>query len=158
MILNDVEIMSKQNHSDPKCAIIVSASRSHPGLVSCSWYFLMHFNYFGAPVGVHFATLGVTVGAFWGHFCTLWVIFGTLWVYFLCSKTDWGTKGASRGASTKIKSPFWVQFGCYFWNYLCFLGQHPESLRKDLEIHVFLDRVKPRKLSPRPSESTICKF
>ena len=31
-------------------------------------------------------------------------------------------------------------------------------LRKDIEKHIFLDRVKPRKLSPRRGESTICKF
>ena len=50
----------------------------------------------GAPVKVHFATLGVTFEAFWGHFCTLEVIFGALWVYFLCPKTDWGVKGRPR--------------------------------------------------------------
>ena len=109
---------------------IESASRSPPGLVSCSWHFLMHLNHFGAPVRVHFATLGVTFEAFWGHFCTLEVIFGALWVYFLCPKTDWGAKGAPSGASPKIPSPFWVPFWCHFSIIFVFEGSIQRAFEK----------------------------
>ena len=39
-----------------------------------------------------------------------------------------------------------------------FSGQLPESLRKEFEKYAFLDRVQPRKLSPRIGESRISKF
>ena len=35
---------------------------------------------------------------------------GTLWAHFLCSKMGWGAKGAPRGTTTKINSPFWAPF------------------------------------------------
>ena len=44
-------------------------------------------------------------------------------MHFSCQKTDWGAKGAPRGASTKIKPPIWVPFGGNFSCFLVFLMQ-----------------------------------
>ena len=64
------------------------AQSAGPGILQLTFFDALE--HFGAPVGVHFATLGVTFGALWGNFCTLGVTFVTLCVYLLCPKTDWG--------------------------------------------------------------------
>ena len=68
-----------------------------------------HFNHFGIPFGVTFATLGHFVE----HFgCILF-----------SKKTNWGARGATRGAKVKfpnIKSLFGTPFGNLFWRFMCF--------------------------------------
>ena len=136
---------------------IVSASHSPPGLVSCSWHFLMHLNHFGVPVRMHFATLGVTFEAFWGHFCTLEVIFGALWVYLLCPKTDWGAKGAPMSKSPKIPSPCWVPFWCHCSIIFVFQGSIQRASEKTSN-NIFLDRIKPRALNLAEARARFASF
>ena len=78
----------------------------------------MHLNHFGAPVRVHFTTLGLTFEAFCGHFCTLEVIFGALWVYFCVSKNRLGrqrpSKAPPRPPPRKSTHPFGHLLGPLF--------------------------------------------
>jgi len=66
------------------------------------------------PSWEHFGCFGVIFQVLfgpWGHFGgTL----DALWAHFGDQKTDWGAKGAPRGATTEIKSPIWIPFGTYF--------------------------------------------
>ena len=51
------------------------------------------------------------LGSFLKH---LWVpgsTLGVLWAHFLNQTSVWGSKGAPRGATPEIKSPFWTHFG-----------------------------------------------
>ena len=45
---------------------------------------------------------------FWAQLRHLGVTFGAFWKHFLCQKTDWGAKGAQRGATPVSNSPFWM--------------------------------------------------
>ena len=51
---------------------------------------------------------------FWAQFRHLGVTFGAFGMHFLCQKSDWGSKGAQRGATPEIKSPIWTPFGGIF--------------------------------------------
>ena len=42
-------------------------------------------------------------------------------MHFVCQKTDWGAKGAPRGATTKINYHIWVPFGGHFSDLFEFL-------------------------------------
>ena len=51
------------------------------------------------------------LGSFLKH---LWVpgsTLGALWAHFLNQTSVWGSKGAPRGATPEIKSPFWTHCG-----------------------------------------------
>jgi hypothetical protein len=64
---------------------------------------------------------------FWSHFCHLGVTFGALWLHFLCKKTDWGAKGATRGAkeeNPEIKSPILTPFGGHFLYIFTFFSKN----------------------------------
>ena len=53
----------------------------------------------------------VLLGSFLKH---LWVpgsTLGALWAHFLNQTSVWGSKGAPRGATPEIKSPFWTHCG-----------------------------------------------
>ena len=60
----------------------------------------------------------------WRNFLSLFrhlgVTFGALWMHFSCQKTDWGAKGAPRGASTIIPYHIWVPFWIYFPHFFGF--------------------------------------
>ena len=60
---------------------------------------------------------------FWAQLRHLGITFGAFWMHFSSQKTNWGAKGAPRGASTKILSPIWVPFGGNFWCVFVFLVQ-----------------------------------
>ena len=51
---------------------------------------------------------------FWAQFRHLGVTFVAFWMHYLDQKTDWGAKGASRGKTPEINSPFWIPFGVNF--------------------------------------------
>ena len=51
---------------------------------------------------------------FWAQFRHLGGTFGAFWMHFSHQKTDWGAKGAPRGATLEITSPIWGPFGGYF--------------------------------------------
>ena len=60
---------------------------------------------------------------FWAQFRHLGVTFGAFWMHFSFQKTNWGAKGAPRGATTKIKSPIWGALGGHFLDFFEFLMQ-----------------------------------
>ena len=50
---------------------------------------------------------------FWSHFCNLGMTFGALWLHVFSKKTDWGARGATRGAKVEfpnIRAPIWTPF------------------------------------------------
>ena len=55
-------------------------------------------------------TILVALLALWHHFWAplghLGVTFEEFWMHFLCQKTDWGAKGAQRGATPVRSHPF----------------------------------------------------
>ena len=66
-------------------------------------------------LGVTFITLAPLLESIlplWDHF------WSTLDAVFV-SKTDWGAKGAQRGATPVSKSPFWTPVGGNFLDLLC---------------------------------------
>ena len=56
---------------------------------------------------------------FWAQFRHLGGTFVASWMHLLDQKTDWGAKGASRGKTPEINSPFWIPFGVYFLDFSC---------------------------------------
>ena len=55
--------------------------------------------------------------SFWSHFCNLGTTFGALWLHLLSKKTNWGARGATRGAKVKFpnfRHPFGHHLGVYF--------------------------------------------
>ena len=90
-------------------------------------------------LGSDFHDLGVTFSIsawFWSQFCHLGVTFGALWMHFSYQKTDWGAKGAPRGATPVSNSPIWVPFGDHFPYMFVFLTQKRVYLK---HIVFFLD-------------------
>ena len=71
-------------------------------------------------VGVIFCTLGVIFELIFGPWRHLGVTFGALWTHFSRQKTDWGAKGAPRGATPDIPSPFWTPFWSLWGDFLRF--------------------------------------
>ena len=71
-----------------------------------------HFNHFGIPFEVTFATLGPPLE----HFgCIFWV-----------KKTTWGARGANRGTNVRFPhfKSFWgTPFGSLFWRFLVFVHE-----------------------------------
>ena len=59
---------------------------------------------------IMFGPFGIILEAFFGT----WEHFGALWAHFLNQKSAWGSKGAPRGATPEIKSPFWRPFEALF--------------------------------------------
>ena len=68
---------------------------------------LVPFSVTWVPFGLHF-------GSIWEPFPPKVVPNGALWMYFSCQKTDWGAKGAPRGATTKINYHIWTHCGSNF--------------------------------------------
>ena len=60
------------------------------------------------------------LGSFLKHFSVPGSTLGALWANFLNQKSAWGSKGAPRGATPEIKSPFWRPFGALFLNIVAF--------------------------------------
>ena len=60
---------------------------------------------------------------FWAQFGHLGVTFGAFWMHLLHQKTDWGAKGAQRGKTPEIKSPFWTHFGVNFFDFSCIFSK-----------------------------------
>ena len=76
---------------------------------------LVSFSVTWVPFGLHF-------GSIWEPFPPKVVPNGALWIHFSCQKTDWGAKGAPRGATPVSNSPFWTPFGgqfSYIFVFLC---------------------------------------
>ena len=61
------------------------------------------------------------LGSFLKHFSVPGSTLGALWAHFLNQKSAWGSKGAPRGATPEINSPFWRPFGALFLNIFVFL-------------------------------------
>ena len=71
----------------------------------------------GSLLGSFFALLG----SFLRHFSVPGSTLGALWAHFLNQKSAWGSKGAPRGATPEIPSPFWRPFGALFSKIFDFL-------------------------------------
>ena len=56
---------------------------------------------------------------FWAQFRHLGVTLGSFWMHFSHQKTDWGAKGAQRGATPEINSPIWGLFWDNFFDFSC---------------------------------------
>ena len=76
--------------------------------------FTQLFDQIGATWGISWGDFGGFWHHFWDQFRYLGVTFGSFWMHFLCQKTDWGAKGAQRGATPEINSPIWAPFGSHF--------------------------------------------
>ena len=67
------------------------------------------------------------LGSFLKHFSVPGSTLGALWAHFLNQKSAWGSKGAPRGATPEIKSPFWRPFGALFSNMFNFFAKKSGS-------------------------------
>ena len=61
------------------------------------------------------------LGSFLKHFSVPGSTLGALWAHFLNQKSALGSKGAPRGATPEINSPFWRPVGTLFLNMCVFL-------------------------------------
>ena len=70
------------------------------------------------PFGVTWVPFGLHFGSIWEPFAPKVAPNGALWMHFSCQKTDWGAKGAPRGATTKMKSSFGDLPGVTFHSFI----------------------------------------
>ena len=90
-------------------------------------------------------------------FAPFGVTFSTLGKLFVCKNRLRSQRLPKWRQPQNLLTLLELIFGVIFRS-LSFSGQLPESLGKEFEKYAFLDRVQPRKLSPRIGESTISKF
>ena len=93
-----------------------------------------------------------------GQFRHLGVTFGAFWMHFSHQKTDWGAKGAQRGATPVSGSPFWApfwaeipDFSCIFTEKSCVLHMLGFSMNFGLHWALFgigSHAIRPRICSP----------
>ena len=104
--------------------LIVSASRSPPGLDSKGSTFGAHFRLAPKRVdfGSSFSYSGGSFVLFLAYFSSLGSNLAALGAHFFSTKTVWTTKGAPIGISPKIPSVFWSYFGVMSCDFLGFLS------------------------------------
>ena len=117
-------IRGMNGNACPPETVIVSASRSPPGLDSKVSTFGAHFRL--APKRVDFwgsfSHSGGSFVSFLAHFSNLGSTLAALGAHFFITKTVWTTKGAPIGISPKMASIFWSHFGVVFCDFLNLLS------------------------------------
>ena len=85
--------------------------------------FQVHFGDHCWSIFQSLGSLWGAVGSFLNLFSVPGALWGALWAHFSNQKSAWGSKGAPRGATTKINYHIWAPFGDLFLNIFVYFAK-----------------------------------